>query len=145
MELVLYPDERLDQKCEPVEEITDELKALAQEMYDFMIQNNGIGLAANQVGKTMRLIVVQYQNKPVYMFNPRVMKGETPKYGMEGCLSFPGEQKNCRRNQKITVQYKDISGKTKLDVYDGITAVCIQHEIDHLNGITFLEREKKDD
>ncbi len=144
MELVFYPDKRLKIKCEPVEEITPELKQLARNMYQYMIKCGGIGLAANQVNKTFRLIVVEGE-KPFYMFNPVIIQGSRSQYKLEGCLSFPNETKRCRRHQKIVVRYKNMAGNEVTGHFHGLLARCVQHEIDHLNGITFDEREKKDD
>lgn len=141
MKLVLHPDERLNQPCNEIEKITPELIKLAKDMYVFMRENNGIGLAANQVGETICLIVVHHDNKPLYMFNPKIVKAEQPGYNTEGCLSFPNVIKNCRRHQKIMVQYRGIDNKIYLGKYQGLTARCIQHECDHLKGITFDERE----
>lgn len=146
LKLVLYPDDRLNQKCQEVN-ILDipKYRYLAKDMYEFMIENNGIGLAANQVGENIRLIVVQHNNKPLYMFNPMVISSTRKQYKFEGCLSFPDELKKCKRGQLIKVKYYDLNGKMKLEEYKGLTARCVQHEVDHLNGITFLDREKKND
>lgn len=145
MELVLYPDERLTQKCQEIEvKDIQKYRYLAKDMYEFMIKNNGIGLAANQVGETIRLIVIQHNDKPLYLFNPFIISSTRKQYKLEGCLSFPGETKKCKRGQLIKVKYYDISGKLKMEEYKGLTARCIQHEIDHLNGITFDKREKQE-
>lgn len=143
MTLVLAPDARLKASCRAIQQVTPELQKLARDMYCFMKANKGIGLAANQVGETIQLIVVEKDDKPLYMFNPRVIKGESVAYNPEGCLSFPGEEKKCRRHQKISVKYVDINGNPSFGVFRGLVARCIQHEVDHLKGITFEEMEKK--
>jgi len=142
MELKLYPDPILKQKCEPVKKVTPELKALAEEMYSFMRKNNGAGLAANQIGQTIRLLVID-DNGPVYMFNPKILQGKGRVCDTEECLSFPGEKKQVPRNIEIAVQYRDINNKNTFAKYSGFLSRVIQHEIDHLNGITFDEKEIK--
>lgn len=143
MELVIAPDERLKTPCKAVLTVTEEYKQLARDMYVFMKEHKGIGLAANQVGECINLIVVDKDGKPLYMFNPRIIRGEKPACNTEGCLSFPGEEKICRRHQKISVKYDDINGTPAFGVFEGLVARCIQHEVDHLRGVTFDEREKK--
>lgn len=145
MKLILYPDDRLKQKCILVDiEDIPKYKYLAKDMYEFMIENNGIGLAANQVGETIRLIVIKWNEKPIYMFNPRIISSSKNQYKFEGCLSFPGITKKCRRAQLIKIQYIGMNGKVHFGEFKGLTARCIQHEVDHLEGITFNEREQKE-
>ena len=115
-------DDILSKKCREVEKIDEKIKELGQDMLDTMYKNDGIGLAACQVGMLKRIIVYDI------------------KYIEEGCLSFPDIYENVLRHEKVTVEYTDIDGKKKKINAKEIEAVVIQHEIDHLDGIVFLDR-----
>lgn len=147
LELVLYPDERLTTPCKEVKKVTPELRQLAKDMYQFMLENNGIGLAANQVGKDMCLIVGDDNGKPVYMFNPRIMLLGNKRKMSEGCLSFPGETIELKRAITVTVKYLDLNNSPRVFTFRGLIAQVIQHEIEHLRGITYhdtLEKQNKE-
>ena len=138
--------------AEEVKEITPELKMLAAEMMATMVMNKGIGLAAPQVGKNIRLIVFDCTNLTYkasdsgFMFNPKIIESSELKNSRnEGCLSFPGQWVTLARNSEIKVEYLDLSGKTVVKEYINIAARVIQHEIDHLNGITMYDRSKIND
>lgn len=143
IKLVLYPDKILETKCKPVDKVTPELKQLAMDMYKFMKKNNGVGLAANQIGKNIELIVIDNNGVPIVMFNPKILLQSSPKYLNEACLSFPGKQLKIKRPQKITVLYVDLNNRKILKEFKKFTAHIICHEIDHIRGLTMLDRVKK--
>ena len=143
MKLVLFPDERLTTKCEPVKKVTPKLKQLAKDMYIFMKANGGVGLSANQIGQNIRLFVADDNGSPLYVFNPQILIRSRPKYLQEGCLSFPGETQRVKRHQQTTIKYLDENGQSKCRTFRQLTAQIVAHEIDHLNGITFHDRVKE--
>ena len=141
-------DEILSKKCREVEEITDKILELGQDMLDTMYKYDGIGLAASQVGILKRVIVydIKYfeedeKPEPHILINPVITsRSKTMIEVEEGCLSFPDVYKVVQRHEKVTVEYTDIDGKKKKINAKDIEAVCLQHEIDHLDGIVFLDR-----
>jgi peptide deformylase len=145
LELVLYPNPILLEKCEPVDKVTSELQQLAKDMYEFMVQNNGIGLSANQVNHKIRLIVIQNEGTPLHMFNPKILQQISKCSLSEGCLSFPNEYYEIKRAKEIKVQYRDINNKVKFGHFTGWVARAILHEIDHLNGEVFINKVEKDE
>jgi len=142
-----FPDGILFQKCEPVPEVTDEIRTLAQDMILTMMIEKGIGLAAPQVGKLLRMFVVDVewpkgteQADPHVFINPTVeFKGPLIK-SVEGCLSFPGETAELERAKEILVRALGLDGQEFVMEADGVLAVAIQHENDHLEGKTFSDR-----
>ncbi len=112
-----------------------------------MKMENGIGLAAPQVGKMVRAIAIDTTpvgGKTMLMaINPKIISSGGSTETSEGCLSFPGKHVTTNRSSVITVEFQDFLGNTKTRSFDGLDAVCIAHEIDHLDGITMFEREKK--
>lgn len=132
---------------DPIKEVTQELRLLAANMMATMILNNGIGLAACQVGKNLRLIVFDCATltgniyDSGFLFNPLIIdKSEETNFMLEGCLSFPKEYIGVVRHNKIKVEFLDLSGKTVVKEYGGLASRIVQHEIDHLNGITMHTR-----
>jgi peptide deformylase len=141
--IVAYPDERLRQISEPVEAITPEIIDLAKMMVATMRERQGIGLAAIQIGVPLRVIVVQVDatEAPVAMINPEILArsdGEvtTP----EGCLSIPGLTVDVPRAAAIDLRYTDLAGKTHELRLDSMPAICVQHELDHLDGRLIIDR-----
>lgn len=127
--------------CEPVVEITTEVCELAEDMMVTMEHNNGIGLAAPQVGREICLIVVKTRAFPngEALVNPRIVKTSKGKVdSREGCLSFPDKQKVVKRHSWVAVEYQDLSGELKRRKLFELDAFCVQHEIDHLLGISIL-------
>jgi peptide deformylase len=117
---------------------------LANELIKFMNQANGIGLAAPQVGHSARLFVMQINNKPKAYFNPEIVGfSETSEEFDEGCLSFPAKHCIIKRPSAIQVRYQTASGNVIEENLTGLEARCYQHELDHLNGITMLDRFKE--
>ncbi len=140
-----YPEKVLRQKAAPVTEFTKELATFAENMAETMWDAPGVGLAAPQVGKSIRLIVVDVsedrEEKPQHMVlvNPEIIAHEKMQTDEEGCLSLPELVSKVDRYQKITVRYQDLAGESfDLDAADRF-AVVLQHEIDHLDGILFLD------
>lgn len=141
-------DEILSKKCREVETIDDRIIELGKDMLETMYKNDGIGLAACQVGILKRVIVydvcyVEEDGKKEghILINPKITsRSKTMVEVEEGCLSFPDLYKVVKRHEKVTVEYTDIDGKKKKINAKDIEAVCLQHEIDHLDGIVFLDR-----
>ena len=141
-------DDILSKKCREVEKIDEKIKELGQDMLDTMYKNDGIGLAACQVGMLKRIIVydIKYieegaKKEGHKLINPkRTSRSKSMIEVEEGCLSFPDIYENVLRHEKVTVEYTDIDGKKKKINAKEIEAVVIQHEIDHLDGIVFLDR-----
>jgi peptide deformylase len=140
--LVLHPDPRLEKRLtEEVRWVTDEHRAIAEKMLRTMYQNKGVGLSAPQVGLEIRLIVLDPGIGPLVMFNPFVTnKFSEMRYGIEGCLSFPKLYRYVKRYETIIVRYRSLNNVVREEEFSGLQARIILHEIDHLNGVTFLER-----
>lgn len=141
-------DDILKKKSKEIEVIDDKIKQLGQDMLDTMYKNDGIGLAACQVGMLKRMIVydIRYIEEDAkkeghILINPKITSRSKAMIEVEeGCLSFPDLYKNVVRHEKVTVEYTDIDGKKKKINAKDIEAVVLQHEIDHLDGIVFLDR-----
>lgn len=141
-------DDILSKKCREVEKIDEKIKELGLDMLDTMYKNDGIGLAACQVGMLKRIIVydIKYieegaKKEGHILINPKITSRSKAMIEVEeGCLSFPDIYENVLRHEKVTVEYTDIDGKKKKINAKEIEAVVIQHEIDHLDGIVFLDR-----
>ncbi len=144
--LVILPDPRLREKSEPVDAITDDIRALAQDMLDTMYDAPGIGLAAVQIGVMKRVVVMDLAKKdeerqPLVLINPRITwaSEETSVYE-EGCLSIPDYYEEVERPARVRVAYQTLEGETVEREADGLFATCVQHEIDHLDGVLFIDR-----
>ena len=144
--ILIHPDPRLKKVCEPVADITDELRKLADDMLETMYDAPGIGLAAPQIGVLDRLIVVDCVKeegetpRPLVMFNPEVIASsdETNVYE-EGCLSIPEQYAEVTRPKVVDVTWLDRDGNLQQETFDDLWATCVQHEIDHLNGKLFID------
>jgi peptide deformylase len=129
----------LRQETKPVDRMTDELRRLADDMFETMHAAKGIGLAAPQVGRVERLAVVDIENDPIVIVNPEIILTEGAAKGEEGCLSIPEVFGDVERATRITVRALDRDGKPfELEATD-LLARCLQHEIDHLHGKLFLD------
>ncbi len=143
--ILIHPDPRLKKLCDPVQEITSDLRTLAADMLATMYDAPGIGLAAPQVGVTRRLIVMDCMKapdapRPLILFNPEVVwTSDTLHTYEEGCLSIPEQYADVQRPDKATVRWMDPEGATQEETFDGLWATCVQHEIDHLNGKLFID------
>ena len=127
----------LTQKAKRVASIDDTIRNLCASMIDVMLQNEGIGLAANQVGILKRIIIISDEGKIRVMINPEVVDfSENTCILDEGCLSIPQTYLPITRAETVKVKYRDMRGKPHIENYSGLTARVIQHEVDHLDGVT---------
>jgi peptide deformylase len=142
MEILLLGSDALHQKAEAVETVDDEIRALIVQMFAAMQSHNGVGLAAPQVGRLLRLfVVIADDGVPRVFINPHIVfSSEETVSREEGCLSIPGTYGDIVRPEKITVQALDERGKKFMLEADGLLARVIQHENDHLDGILFIDR-----
>ena len=130
-------DKVLTQKAKRVASIDDTIRTFCASMVDTMLQNNGIGLAANQVGVLKRIIIVSDEGNILKMINPEIVEfSENTCIMDEGCLSIPETYLPISRAETIKIKYRDLKGKPQIETYSGLIARVIQHEIDHLDGIT---------
>jgi peptide deformylase len=142
LKILHYPDPRLHTVAEPVAEITDEIRQLAADMAETMYAAPGIGLAATQVDRHIRLLVIdisEEKNQLMTLINPRILLKEGEIVHEEGCLSVPGIYDNVTRAEHIRVRAMNMAGEVNELDASGLLAVCIQHEIDHLDGKVFVE------
>ena len=146
MPILIHPDPRLKKVCAPVDDLSDELRTLAEDMLETMYDAPGVGLAAPQVGVLSRLIVldcVKDENdepRPIAMFNPEVIASSDEKNVYEeGCLSIPDQYAEVKRPKVVDVRWIDMDGKEQTETFDDLWATCVQHEIDHLNGKLFID------
>jgi peptide deformylase len=143
--IIVLPDARLRQRSEPVAEITDEIRALAADMLDTMYDAPGIGLAAIQVGIPKRVVVIdlakpEEEKRPVVLVNPEVTwSSDEKRVYEEGCLSIPEYYEEVERPDRIRFRYRTLEGATVEAEADGVLATCVQHELDHLNGVLFID------
>ncbi|QCD53376.1 peptide deformylase [Campylobacter sp. RM16192] len=147
--VLTYPDKRLYQKSSHVDIFDQNLHTLLDNMYDTMIAKNGIGLAAIQVGNPIRALIINLVNEEseiqeradlFEIINPKIVCKEGEQIFQEGCLSVPGFYEDVKRAEKITLNYHDRYGKECELEADGLLAVAIQHEMDHLDGHLFIEK-----
>ena len=143
--ILTEPDKFLRQVSKSVPKVTDEEKRLMDDMLETMYDANGIGLAAIQVGVPKRILVIDLgkkdnKNMPLFFVNPEIIK-KNDKLATyeEGCLSVPDQFAEIDRPNKCTVKYLDYNGKKKVLDADGLLATCLQHEMDHLEGILFID------
>jgi peptide deformylase len=137
-----YPDPRLRITAEPVTKVDAEIKNLVADMLETMYAAPGIGLAATQVNVHLRILVIDVsddRNEPFCFINPEIVAREGKTTGEEGCLSVPDLYESVERAAKITVRALDPDGQTFELETDGLLAVCVQHEIDHLDGKLFVD------
>lgn len=154
LKVYTFPDPVLREKSKPVKQITSSIEELVKSMFETMVVENGIGLAAPQVGEKLRVIVLDVpivdpddpdndkkrRPDPVAMINPEIISGEGLIQFEEGCLSCPEIAVFVDRQEQIRVKYLDVSGRPLTLEAAGLKAVCIQHEIDHLNGVLLVDR-----
>ena len=148
-EIIILPDKRLRQVSEPVKTITGDLRALVDDMLETMYKAPGVGLAAIQVGVAKRLVTVDTAKKdepknPQVFVNPEVVWSSQEKNTYEeGCLSIPEYYEEVERPSEVKVRYLDLDGKTQELEANGLLATVLQHEIDHTNGILFIDHISK--
>jgi len=143
LEILEFPDPRLRTKARPVEAVTDATRALIDDMFETMYGAPGIGLAATQVDVHQRLLVMDVsedRSQPLVFINPKftVLDPELGEYD-EGCLSVPGFYETVSRPQKIEVTALDRNGESFTCQLEGLAAICLQHEVDHLDGKLFVD------
>lgn len=142
LNIIHYPDERLHAVATPVVEVNEEIRRLAADMAETMYAAPGIGLAATQVNVRKQVVVVdisEERNRLQVFINPEIIASEGKTEREEGCLSVPGIYENITRAERVTVKALDAEGKSFTLKADGLLAICIQHEIDHLKGKVFVE------
>jgi peptide deformylase len=131
----------LRRKAKKVHRFDPSLQRLVDDMFETMHAAGGVGLAAPQIAQSIRVFVAEYEGSKVALFNPEIIKAEGEELGVEGCLSIPGYVgENIRRATKVVVKGQDTRGKTVRVTAEGWFARILQHEIDHLDGILFLDR-----
>ena len=136
-----YPNQILRKKALKIENITDEIKALALDLKETMANEDGIGLASPQIGESKRLIAVFLDGKAEVFLNPKIISSSRQKEEMEeGCLSFPGLFLKIKRPKMIELEFVNLDGETVRMKAEGLMARVFQHEIDHLDGILFIDR-----
>ena len=159
LEVLRFPDSRLRRKASEVDEVTPELAQFADDMLETMYESKGIGLAATQVGDLNRLLVVdtrpmedgrysqegqteleQKIEQPIQIFNPRIVAKEGNTTFAEGCLSVPGYYEDVKRFEYVEIEGLNKKGEKIVIKTDGLLSICLQHEIDHLDGKLFIDR-----
>ncbi|HDZ54698.1 MAG TPA: peptide deformylase [Candidatus Nealsonbacteria bacterium] len=141
LEIKKYPDPILRKKAQPVEKITDEIEKLKKDMVETMIKNEGVGLAATQVGQLKRIIIIQTEKDPLELINPKIIKrSKKTEITEEGCLSFPGLRLKIKRAKEVEISARDKVGLEVQISAQGLQARVFQHEIDHLDGRLFIDR-----
>jgi peptide deformylase len=147
--IITLPDPRLRRRSEPVGPVDDEVRALVRDMLDTMYDAPGVGLAAIQVGVPKRLIVVDVgktpeDRDPIVLLDPEITwTSEETRVHEEGCLSIPDYYEEVERPERIGFRYRDLDGATVESEAGGLLATCVQHEIDHLDGVLFIDHLSK--
>ena len=142
LNILHFPDPRLRTVAKPVENFDDSLRQLVSDMFETMYEAPGIGLAATQVDRHIRLLVMdvsEVRNRPRCLINPEIIEADGEEEMDEGCLSVPGYYEKVRRAEHIRVRAQDENGQTSEFDASGLEAVCIQHEMDHLEGKLFVD------
>ncbi|HZH08749.1 MAG TPA: peptide deformylase [Microvirga sp.] len=143
--LVILPDSKLRLVSEPVQEITQEIRQLAEDMLETMYDAPGVGLAAIQIGVPVRMVTMdvsksEEERQPMVLINPEIVwASEEKRVYEEGCLSIPEYYEEVERPDRVRFRYMNLQGETVEQDADGLLATCVQHEIDHLNGVLFID------
>ncbi|WP_293238290.1 peptide deformylase, partial [Paludibacterium sp.] len=141
LNILHYPDERLHKVAKPIEAVDDEVRRLIDDMVETMYASKGVGLAATQVNVHRRLVVIDVSEErdgATAYVNPEIIEKQGETEYEEGCLSVPGIYETVRRAERVKVRALDRDGKVFEAEADGLLAICLQHEIDHLNGKVFV-------
>ncbi|HLT31601.1 MAG TPA: peptide deformylase [Myxococcaceae bacterium] len=143
-EILIWPHPILKQQAQPVQAVDAGVRTLIRDMFETMYDARGVGLAAPQVGVLQRVIVLdtrarQPESKPLAMINPEIVERTGDTTYTEGCLSIPGEAEDVRRAETVVVQYLDEEGQPQRLHCEGLLAIAVQHEIDHLDGTVFVD------
>lgn len=142
LEVLHFPDPRLRKKAVPVESIDESVRQLAADMLETMYAENGVGLAATQVNVQQRVIVIDVsegRDQPLALVNPEILEQEGNEQSQEGCLSVPGFFDTVERSTQVRYRFLSLDGELVQAEADGLMAICLQHEIDHLNGRLFID------
>jgi peptide deformylase len=148
-DIIIIPDKRLRSVSKPVAGIDDEIRTLVADMFDTMYKAPGIGLAAIQVAVPARVVVMDLSKReesaePLVFINPEITwRSEDTSHYEEGCLSIPDIHEDVERPARVKVRYLDLDGKPQEADAEGLFATCIQHEVDHLNGVLFIDHISK--
>jgi peptide deformylase len=150
LDIVYYGDPRLEKLSEPVNEVTPETRRFVKDMFETMYFTNGVGLSAPQVGVNQRILVIDCsggsdRDQQIVLVNPVIVSSSGEQKGPEGCLSFPGLFAEITRPNIVKVKGLDLDGKTLEIEGEGLLARALHHEIDHLDGVLFIQRMKKSD
>ena len=143
LNILEFPDPRLRTVAKPIEKVDSTIVKYAEDMLETMYDAPGIGLAATQVNIHLRLIVLDVsdqKNDPIFLVNPVITRAEGEIESSEGCLSIPGYSEPISRYETIEYEAIDLNGNQKKDVANGLLAICIQHEMDHLQGKLMVDR-----
>ena len=142
MKVVKFPHKSLFTKTKPVTVFGPELKVLLDRMLEVMHEHNALGLAANQVELTFRMFVMNGPDGPFFLVNPKITwESHAIAKIKEGCLSAPGERLVLPRSALVKVEYQDETGEAKMKIFNDIYAICVQHEVDHLDGKSFMDHK----
>jgi peptide deformylase len=142
LKILEYPDPKLRTKAVPVEQVDDRLRRLVDDMFETMYAAPGIGLAATQVDVHRRLLVADVsleKNDPHVLINPQILEKDGQAVSEDGCLSVPGYFEEVERAQTVRVRFLDRDGNAVEREFDGLLGICVQHEIDHLDGKLFVD------
>jgi peptide deformylase len=148
-DIIILPDKRLRTVSKPVDKIGDDIRTLVADMFETMYEAPGIGLAAIQVGVPLRIVTMDLSKRedasePKVLINPEIVSSSEEKSVYEeGCLSIPDIHEDVERPARVKVRYLDLDGKLQEADAEGLFATCIQHEIDHLNGVLFIDHISK--
>jgi peptide deformylase len=146
--VITYPDKLLKERSEPIETFDAALHTFLDDMYETMIASNGIGLAAIQVARPLRVLIInladdegnQPKDELLEVINPVLVEADGTTFFQEGCLSVPGFYEDVERYETVTLRYQDRHGQEHTIEADGLLSVAIQHEMDHLDGKLFIEK-----
>jgi peptide deformylase len=142
LDILIYPDDRLRKVAKPVEQVDDKISTLLDDMFETMYEAPGIGLAATQVNVHQRVVVIDVsedKSEPLTLINPEIVSKDGEAEGEEGCLSIPGIYESVSRAESITFRALDRDGNPYEKQADGLLAICVQHEVDHLDGKMFVD------
>lgn len=146
LNILKYPDPVLKKKAEPIPEVTGDIQRLIDDMAETMYAAPGVGLAAPQIGRSVRVIVIDINSKEegkgglISLINPDIIEHSGDIAWEEGCLSVPDYSADVRRFERVVVKGLDRNGREKIVVGEGLLSIALQHEIDHINGILFIDR-----
>ncbi len=142
LEILRFPDQRLRTEAKLVENVNQEIQQIVEDMFETMYDAPGIGLAATQVNIHQQIITIdlsEQKNEPLCLINPKILKAEGTEKSEEGCLSVPAYYAEVERSERVTIQALNQQGELFELEADGLLAVCIQHEMDHLQGKLFVD------